>query len=84
MLNKLARCERRPSSTLVNDNTPLHRRAPRSARLKNIEETEKAKRLIAEEKQGRKLTDEEAHLVATRCASVSRVWRGHFLTVASL
>ncbi|KAI4520898.1 hepatocellular carcinoma-associated antigen 59-domain-containing protein [Schizophyllum commune] len=36
------------------------------ARLKNIEETEKAKRLIAEEKQGRKLTDEEAHLVATR------------------
>ena len=55
-----------------------------SARLKNIEETEKAKRLIAEEKQGRKLTDEEAHLVATRCASVSRVWRGHFLTVASL
>ena len=66
---------RRPSPVLT---------GPHSARLKNIEETEKAKRLIAEEKQGRKLTDEEAHLVATRCASVSRVWRGHFLTVASL
>ena len=36
MLNKLARCERRPSSALVNDNTPLHRRAPRSARLNAI------------------------------------------------
>ena len=39
-----------------------------STRLKNIEETEKAKRVVAEERQERKKggTDEE-HLVASRC-----------------
>lgn len=39
-----------------------------STRLKNIEETEKAKRVIAEEKKGgRRLRDDEAHLAAARC-----------------
>ncbi|CAL1700412.1 unnamed protein product [Somion occarium] len=36
-------------------------------RLKNIEETEKAKRMVAEERKGkRKFNDDEAHLVASR------------------
>ena len=40
-----------------------------SARLKNIEETEKAKRVVAEERQERKkaVSNDEEHLVATRC-----------------
>jgi len=41
-----------------------------SARLKNIEETEKAKRAAAEERdrqQATKISPDEAHLVATRC-----------------
>lgn len=39
-----------------------------SARLKNIEETEKAKRLVAEGRQERKKTaDGEEQLAATRC-----------------
>jgi hypothetical protein len=45
-----------------------------SARLKNIEETEKAKRAAAEERdrqQGSKISPDEAHLVATRCKSQS-------------
>ncbi len=40
-----------------------------SARLKNIEETEKAKRVVAEERQERRkaVANDEEHLVATRC-----------------
>ncbi len=39
-----------------------------SARLKNIEETEKAKRIVAEERQERKKQPNgEEHLVASRC-----------------
>ena len=41
-----------------------------STRLKNIEETEKAKRVVAEERQERKKTNnDEEHLAASRCAS---------------
>jgi len=45
-----------------------------SARLKNIEETEKAKRAAAEERDrqlANKINPDEAHLVATRCKSQS-------------
>ena len=46
-----------------------------SARLKNIEETEKAKRAVAEaRKEGKRRNDEE-HLVATRCTAVSLLLR---------
>lgn len=39
-----------------------------STRLKNIEETEKAKRVVAEERQDRQpVKNDEAHLVASRC-----------------
>lgn len=39
-----------------------------SARLKNIEETEKAKRVVAEERQDRrKPNNDEEHLAASRC-----------------
>lgn len=38
-----------------------------SARLKNIEETEKAKRQVAEVRKERKRPNDEEHLVATRC-----------------
>jgi hypothetical protein len=39
-----------------------------STRLKNIEETEKAKRVVAEERQERKKTsNDEEHLAASRC-----------------
>lgn len=42
-----------------------------SARLKNIEETEKAKRVVAEERQDRKRTNnDEEHLAASRCELV--------------
>ena len=42
-----------------------------STRLKNIEETEKAKRIIAEERNDkRRANDEEAHLSAARCAYI--------------
>ncbi|KAI0751054.1 hepatocellular carcinoma-associated antigen 59-domain-containing protein [Daedaleopsis nitida] len=37
-----------------------------STRLKNIEETEKAKRLISEQRKGRSKPDDEAHLAAAR------------------
>ena len=41
-----------------------------STRLKNIEETEKAKRVVAEERQERKKSsNDEEHLVASRCES---------------
>jgi hypothetical protein len=40
-----------------------------STRLKNIEETEKAKRVVAEERQERKKPNDEEHLVASRCES---------------
>jgi hypothetical protein len=41
-------------------------------RLKNIEDTEKAKRVVAEERQERKRSNnDEEHLVATRCAYAS-------------
>jgi hypothetical protein len=40
----------------------------RSTRLKNIEETEKAKRVVAEDRKGRpKLNNDEEHLAASRC-----------------
>ena len=43
-----------------------------STRLRNIEETEKAKRLVAEErKERKKINTDEEHLVATRCTSLS-------------
>ena len=38
-----------------------------STRLKNIEETEKAKRLISEQRKERMKADDEAHLAAARC-----------------
>ena len=39
-----------------------------SSRLRNIEETEKAKRQVAEErKERKKVNTDEEHLVATRC-----------------
>ncbi len=39
-----------------------------STRLKNIEETEKAKRVKAEERyEKKKMNNDEEHLVATRC-----------------
>ncbi len=39
-----------------------------STRLKNIEETEKAKRIVAEERKERKKpADDEEHLAAARC-----------------
>jgi len=43
-----------------------------SARLKNIEETEKAKRQVTEERKERKkvVENDEEHLVATRCKSL--------------
>jgi hypothetical protein len=41
-----------------------------SNRLKNIEDTEKAKRVLNETKGERKPQNPEAHLVATRCTSV--------------
>jgi len=45
-----------------------------STRLKNIEETEKAKRVVAEERQERKKTNnDEEHLVASRCERRSSV-----------
>ena len=41
-----------------------------SSRLRNIEETEKAKRQVAEErKERKKVNNDEEHLVATRCTS---------------
>lgn len=41
-----------------------------STRLRNIEETEKAKRQVAEErKERKKVNTDEEHLVATRCTS---------------
>jgi hypothetical protein len=44
-----------------------------SARLKNIEETEKAKRVVAEERHDRrKPTSDEEHLVASRCEHYAR------------
>jgi hypothetical protein len=44
-----------------------------SARLKNIEETEKAKRVVAEERYDRrKPTNDEEHLVASRCEFCGR------------
>ena len=46
-----------------------------STRLKNIEETEKAKRVVAEERHDRrKLTNDEEHLVASRCESEHYAW----------
>lgn len=40
-----------------------------SARLKNIEDTEKAKRVVAEDRKDRlKIPKDEEHLVASRCA----------------
>lgn len=42
-----------------------------STRLRNIEETEKAKRAVAEErKDRRKIHNDEEHLVATRCENL--------------
>ena len=43
-----------------------------STRLKNIEDTEKAKRVVAEERQERKkVNNDEEHLVASRCKLTS-------------
>lgn len=43
-----------------------------STRLKNIEDTEKAKRVKAEERhEKKKSSNDEEHLVATRCMSIS-------------
>ena len=45
-----------------------------SARLKNIEDTEKAKRQVAEERKERKRpADDEEHLAAARCESLNFV-----------
>ena len=53
-----------------------------SARLKNIEETEKAKRIVAEGRQERKkLADGEEQLAATRCMSSLYNQRFQMLTV---
>jgi hypothetical protein len=54
----------------------------RSSRLRNIEETEKAKRQAAEErKERKKVNNDEEHLVATRCTSLLFFF---FLTVECL
>lgn len=45
-----------------------------STRLRNIEETEKAKRQVAEErKERKKVNTDEEHLVATRCTSLLHI-----------
>lgn len=41
-----------------------------STRLKNIEETEKAKRVLTEVKERKKESNNEEHLVATRCKTL--------------
>ena len=46
----------------------------RSARLKNIEETEKAKRAVAEVQKGKRAANnDEEHLSATRCEQLLHV-----------
>lgn len=53
---------------LRQDGNETHHLLLNSARLKNIEETEKAKRIVAEERQERKKQPNgEEHLVASRC-----------------
>lgn len=48
--------------------------SPHSVRLKNIEETEKAKRIVAESKQERKKAGDEEHLTASRCKYTSSAY----------
>ena len=50
------------------NNQPLILHTVYSTRLRNIEETEKAKRAVAEErKERRHVSHDEDHLAATRC-----------------
>ena len=48
-------------------NCSFHNENNHSIRLKNIEETEKAKRAVADARRERRHNNDEEHLVATRC-----------------